>query len=227
MAKERVLPYLSKDALSTRDQQEAILSRGLSHCWNMDEFDVERAEHLLNDAVISIFDVELAAYRKDPRFVSGWIEHIMNESAFRVLKHAENNQWSDLIPLFQALHKTLVHHIKQLASRNTNKQETALPDGKKSLLASSESAPPLLIDTAAHIAAQRKSLLDSYREKFPDVKLADIHWAAKQTRREWTRWIGGEAKDGLKADRSFKYVLTSGKAPEAIMGKPRPTKYNA
>jgi hypothetical protein len=60
---------------------------------------------------------------------------------------------------------------------------------------------------------------------FPDVKIADIIWAAKQTRREWTRWITGQAKDALKPDRSFRHVLTSGKNPEQIMGKPRPTKY--
>ncbi|MBS1798450.1 MAG: hypothetical protein JSS95_01355 [Acidobacteria bacterium] len=80
-------------------------------------------------------------------------------------------------------------------------------------------------DVRASRKAIRQSLRDSYRATFPDVKIADIIWAARQTRREWTRWIGGEAKDGLKADRSFKHVLTSGKTPEDIMGKPRPTKY--
>jgi hypothetical protein len=73
--------------------------------------------------------------------------------------------------------------------------------------------------------SKRIALRDAYRTAFPDVKIADIIWAAKQTRREWTRWINGEAKDGLKPDRSFKYVLTSGKSPEQIMGKPRPLKY--
>jgi hypothetical protein len=79
---------------------------------------------------------------------------------------------------------------------------------------------------APHTPAQiRQALRDAYRAAFPDVKIADIIWAAKQTRREWTRWIAGEVKDGLKPDRSFRHVLTSGKKPEQIMGKPRPTKY--
>lgn len=77
------------------------------------------------------------------------------------------------------------------------------------------------------IKSERAALRDSYRVEFPDVKIADIIWAAQQTRREWTRWIGGEAKDGLKADRSFRHVLTSGKKPEELRGKQRPTKYNA
>ena len=75
------------------------------------------------------------------------------------------------------------------------------------------------------IQADRKALRDTYRAMFPDVKIADIIWAAKQSRREWTRWINGQAKDGLKPDRSFKHVLTSGKSPDEIVGKPRPTKY--
>jgi hypothetical protein len=88
---------------------------------------------------------------------------------------------------------------------------------------------PIAQETSAEdkLKAGRRVLLDSYREHFPDVKLADIQWAAKQTRREWTRWIGGEAKDGSKPDRTFRHILTSGKSPEQIMGKPRPTKYNA
>jgi hypothetical protein len=74
--------------------------------------------------------------------------------------------------------------------------------------------------------ADRKTLCDSYRAAFPDVKIADIIWAAQQTRREWTRWVTGEAKDGLKPDRSFRHVLTSGKRPEEIRKQPRPTKYS-
>lgn len=86
-------------------------------------------------------------------------------------------------------------------------------------------ASTVAADEQADRKALRESLRDSYRAMFPDVKIADIIWAAKQTRREWTRWIAGEAKDGLKPDRSFRHVLTSGKTPEKIMGKPRPTKY--
>jgi hypothetical protein len=72
----------------------------------------------------------------------------------------------------------------------------------------------------------RETLRDSYRAAFPDVKIADIYWAAEQTYREWKRWIKGEAKEGSKPDRAFRHVLMSGKKPEEIRRKPRPTKYN-
>jgi hypothetical protein len=73
---------------------------------------------------------------------------------------------------------------------------------------------------------ERETLRDSYRAAFPDVKIADIYWAAEQTYREWKRWIKGEAKNGSKPDRAFRHVLTSGKKPEEIRRQPRPTKYN-
>ncbi len=34
---------------------------------------------------------------------------------------------------------------------------------------------------------EREALRDAHRAAFPDVKIADILWVAKQTRREWTR----------------------------------------
>jgi hypothetical protein len=91
---------------------------------------------------------------------------------------------------------------------------------------STSKTPPEPENTFQSTRVERTALRDAYRVAFPDVKIADIIWAAKQTRREWTRWIGGEAKDGLKADRSFRHVLMSSKTPEVLMGKPRPTKYN-
>ncbi len=98
----------------------------------------------------------------------------------------------------------------------------------ESQIAQTPPAPPQVDEIPAQTdsAQDRKALLESYRAAFPDVKIADIIWAAKQTRREWTRWITGKAKVGLKPDRSFRHVLTGGKKPEEITGKPRPLKYN-
>jgi hypothetical protein len=86
---------------------------------------------------------------------------------------------------------------------------------------------PISTAKAVSQPENRKALAAAYRAAFPDVKIADIIWAAKQTRREWTRWTTGKAKDGLKPDRSFRHVLTSGKKPEEIRGMTRPTKYDA
>lgn len=54
------------------------------------------------------------------------------------------------------------------------------------------------------------------------IKILDVCWAAKQRYREWTRWIGGELKDGTTADRAFRAVLGSGQRPEVYRLEPRP-----
>jgi len=263
---ERVLPYLSKTEIEGRDAQEKMLSRDLSGCWRGDEFDIERAEHLINAALIAIFDVEYEAYRQKTGYKTGWIEEIVYESIFRVVRCADNVHWDDGPALLRSLNRTLMHHLEHDSVLGHGEFEAAFPEKKRledetpkplpvpppplppdvqgqmarAGIDVSSTAPLLKMALAAPIPTQktpvepsakdalkakRKSLLDSYREKFPDVKLADIMWAANQTRREWTRWLGGEAKDGLKADRCFSHVLRSGKTPEQIKGKPRPTKY--
>lgn len=73
--------------------------------------------------------------------------------------------------------------------------------------------------------ADRKALRDSYLRSFPDAKYRDICWAAQQHYREWRRWLNGEIRDGLKPDRAFRRVLTSGKSPQELIRKPRPPKW--
>lgn len=87
-----------------------------------------------------------------------------------------------------------------------------------------ESSPPARDE--ANKSPERMALRDAYRAAFPDVKIKDICWAAEQSYREWKRWIKGEAKNGLRPDRSFRMVLTSGKTPEQIRKQPRPSKYD-
>ena len=111
---------------------------------------------------------------------------------------------------FEAIDRTVQHH---LITRLTAYVEA----GKLA---------PISTAKAASQPESRKALVAAYRATFPDIKIADIIWAAQQTRREWTRWISGDAKDGLKPDRAFRLVLTSGKKPEEIRRQPRPTKYN-
>jgi hypothetical protein len=69
-----------------------------------------------------------------------------------------------------------------------------------------------------------KELYRSYVALFPDekIKIRDICWAASQYYREWTRWMGGQLKDGFTADRAFRRVLTSGKRPSEIRKQARP-----
>ena len=87
--------------------------------------------------------------------------------------------------------------------------------------------PQVSEDSGSARSNERAALRDSYRAAFPDVKIADIIWAAELTRREWTRWISGKAKDGLKHDRSFRHGLPIGKKAEEIRRQPRPNKYTS
>jgi hypothetical protein len=71
------------------------------------------------------------------------------------------------------------------------------------------------------------ALRDSYFASFPDEKIAilDVCWAADQHYREWKRWMAGEVKDGSKADRAFRRILTSRKRPQDFKATPRPPKW--
>jgi plasmid maintenance system antidote protein VapI len=114
MKKEtRILPYLKRDELVERDELESRLAWDLGQCAQVYGIDRERAEHLMNDAVISIFDVEYRAYAKRAGYAPTWIEEIMSETVFRVMQHAQNIHWGDdLNPLFGSLVKTLMHHLR-------------------------------------------------------------------------------------------------------------------
>jgi hypothetical protein len=70
--------------------------------------------------------------------------------------------------------------------------------------------------------AKRVALRDAYRRAFHEAGIMDICWAAKQHYREWTRWLNGELKDGSKADRCFRALFASGKAPSDYRKQPRP-----
>jgi hypothetical protein len=248
------LPHLKPDELLDRDHEEFRLGKQLSTCWSGDDFDVERSYQIMRASAELIFDVLYVAYRKKPDYKAGWLPEIVKDAVYRTLKISQDHiRYGISIPylseLGDVLEATVLAHIKDL--KRTDQQQTEVaaapawpPVGQQARAYAASgidiaSSSPLLImaATAARGApalvertqtvnpSERMALRDAYRRAFPDVKIADIIWAAKQTRREWTRWITGQAKDGLKPDRSFKHVLTSGKSPEQIIGKPRPTKY--
>lgn len=83
--------------------------------------------------------------------------------------------------------------------------------------------PALPQQTKASLKASRRIIWEGYHASLPEkVYIADVCWAAKQRRREWTRWRSGELKDGSKADKAFRAVLASGQRPEEYRPEPRP-----
>jgi hypothetical protein len=196
MAEEyvRVLPYLTKSEVEERDYLEADLARDLSRCLRGDRIDEERAEHLMNSAAVSIFDMEHLAYSNRPGYEPEWIDHIIYESIWRVVQRANNISWSDTKSLYTSLVKTVTHHAEQIPKKivippsgQTNPQVFS-PTGKEAaeyakagvdlssgppLLiaaiqqASARSSPasPSLLPTDLSLVEQRKALLDAYKAK--------------------------------------------------------------
>jgi hypothetical protein len=172
-------------------------------------------------------------FRDDARYPT-WLAQLVDRVVSHVLTALERLDASDPDSLLLAYHgltlagiesslRTFLREITQPYTGGIARPGPAVTASSDALALAIELASN---DQISSVQAERIALRDAYRATFPDVKIADIIWAAKQTRREWTRWIGGEAKAGLKADRAFRHVLMSGKTPEMLMGKPRPTKYN-
>jgi len=70
---------------------------------------------------------------------------------------------------------------------------------------------------------ERASIRDAYLDRFQEkVTILDLCWAVRQRYREWLRWLSGELKDGSKADKAFRALLTSAKRPEEHRADPRP-----
>ncbi|HEY3836216.1 MAG TPA: hypothetical protein VGL72_06575 [Bryobacteraceae bacterium] len=209
---QRKLPHLTPEEITDRDLQERRFHQQLSACRGGYDFDIERGYQVIRSFTVELFETIFSAYRKKIGYDPKWIPEITNEAVYRsliVIQDKAESEFRDVKEIAIVLEETIAEHL-----------ETSKGDPVQTA-AGSASVPaerPNLGD--------RLALKNSYRAAFPDVKLADIFWAAGQTRREWKRWINGESKDGLKPDRCFRKVLTSGKKPEEIVGKPRPTKYN-
>ncbi|HTW81504.1 MAG TPA: hypothetical protein VME23_18305 [Terracidiphilus sp.] len=169
-------------------------------------------------------------YQDDPQ-LEMWLKELAIRTIERVMQTV-----AQLEDDSRERHVSLMHHgLTQEQMRKCALEELA--SLIRSRLMPTQDRPPLapnvhrqmVAEPAQEVASNpsnRRSLFDSYRAAFPDVKIADICWAAAQTRREWKRWINGESKDGLKPDRSFRRILESGKKPEETVGKPRPIKYS-
>lgn len=80
------LPHLTSEELSDRDLQERLLNSELLKCQRGDDFDAERADHVLSDYAVRIFKVVLAAYKTRSSFKNRWIEEIKHISVYRTLK---------------------------------------------------------------------------------------------------------------------------------------------
>lgn len=221
------IPPLSISVLRRIQRIEREARVELTNCGlNGTEYlDRERALEILQSSVVSQVEIRLKFYETLPDFDRKWVGAILARAIESVLAcfparkysigsqsmpglrmgHEEPSQFSEL------LDDVVIEHIRR------RKQPT------QSGLTAAES--PVIEHSGITTIADPKALRDSYLTAFPDAKIRDICWAAQQHYREWRRWLKGEIKGGLKPDRAFRRVLTSGKSPESLVKKPRPPKW--
>jgi hypothetical protein len=161
----RVLPHLTPEEISDRDHQESRLHRELTKCWQGDEFDGERAFHVLRAHSVEIFKVVYPAYKKKRGFEPEWIPDIVQDTLYRTLKvYAAHNAHGmpSLAELAKAIEGALSDYLEDLKS--TNSQAAPEPpvalSGKQAAAYARAgidmaSASPLLL--MAHAAAQESA----------------------------------------------------------------------
>lgn len=214
------LPPLPISTLRRVQRLQKNVERELNSCHypGTKMLDVRKALEILRTGIVEELNVRLDYFETLPGFKWEWMKEIIIHAAASVLACFPQGKFekldeSNTVIGYEGDFQFIEELIETAWSHAVSRRVASQP---------SPSAAPVTVIRPE----DRKELVAAYRQKFPDVKIADIIWAAQQTRREWTRWISGQVKDGHRPDRSFRHVLTSGKKPEEIMGKSRPTKYN-
>lgn len=141
------LPHLTQDEVSERDHEETVLHREMSRCYKRDDFDEERADHVLRDSVVRIFRLGMAAYTKKPGYDPGWIDEIVHQSIYRVLKTTEDYLRGDINKHYLRLQKTALDDFRN----NPIFAPPNLAEMHPTALTSRQASPLLLM---AHAAAQ-------------------------------------------------------------------------
>ncbi len=110
---KRVLPHLPTEVIANRDTKESLLCLELSRCWAGDDFDQERANHLLCGFATEIYDIEFRAYRRKSDYSPNWLPEIVSESIHRVLVCADKKGYpaSDYNLLLEVLQREIRDHI--------------------------------------------------------------------------------------------------------------------
>lgn len=202
MGKKKTLadmPHLPLKVLGAIEALEDRLQVRLRRCDNYSQI----LDYLRTYAV-SIFDQVFLHYTNFPALKNYWREAAEEQAITRVLAAYNSKYWNTAHPLpdyEKSLRQTISNHVDDLTSSAHQSGASAKPADPKNV---------------------RRDLLEQYRAKCPNAGIFDICWAASQTYREWSRWLKGELKDGSKADRSFRQVLTSGKEAKTLRREPRP-----
>lgn len=221
-------PSIPPLAVAQVDELTAIerdLKLVLKDCFDSNE---ELAHELkfnsyLHAYVIKFFDFYIAAYLPyiaqfpswAPQFSLWSVEWVLN-----CLVHFNGITEEDFMGYPDMLVKTLRDHVLSLHIRyesSDNPLLNKLGEKLSETFISSEgmsSIPKVkggFVNEAETIPSTPQDLHRKYKTEFPEVKILDICWAARQTYREWKRWMSGTAVPGHTPDLSFRKILTGGK----------------
>jgi hypothetical protein len=190
------VPPLSFEALREVGVIEDYVQDALWDCGD----NPEKTIRILRTGVVESLNVQMDYYSSLPTYHSVWNLEVAGKTIDALIALSP-----PLTPGEQfrgELLRTAVAHLIQRLGAAKNKAATATlpkPDG-----------------------SDRRALRDAYLAKFPEVKILDMCWAARQHYSEWKRWLRNAVEDGSAPDRAFRAILISEKMPGEYRHQPRP-----
>jgi hypothetical protein len=168
---KRTIPHLHPEVIAERDAKEALLCRELNHCWMGDDFDQERANHLLCGYATQIFDIEARGYRRKSNFSPSWLPEIVDESIHRILICADKKGYppGEFKLLLEVLQREIQDYIGSAVPLIKHPDSIVpLPS-----LTSLPTPQPLLItpqvETKSKFSEELEKLLEEARWKPEDI----------------------------------------------------------
>jgi hypothetical protein len=194
------LPPLSFEALQVTEDIEEYAPLSLARCGDTRYYNAEKALGIMRTCVVEVLASRLRYYETLENYHSQWLREIREIVVRTVVGlvgvdiHTNEKYYSYFVD------QTARRYLTDRA-RKRKKQQSGQPTPKP---------------------VSRKTLKETYLARFPETKILDICWAARQRYREWKRWLKNELKDDSTPDRAFRAVLTSGKKPAELRDESRP-----
>jgi|ERR1035438_1882036 hypothetical protein len=190
------IPQLSLKALDDVQKIERYARQQLRECENLSHLNIQKAERILRTCTVQVLKTQITYYESVPAFHEKWIIKLQEDAIGSAVGMIQDGYGNDVY-----------EHFREVLWKTTY----------------ADLNPPTLKPKPVPKVMDRKTLRQSYLRNFPETKILDICWAAKQRYREWKRWLKHEVKDGSTPDRAFRAVLTSGKRPAEVRDERRPS----
>jgi hypothetical protein len=194
-----LIPQLSLSALDAVQKIERYARHELNDCRNTDAFNTQKAKRILRTCTVQVLKTQLTYYEALPTFHDDWIIQLQEDAIESAVGMIPGGYRDNLYEYFRDVLWDTTY-----ADLNPPKKPAIKRD-----------------ESLKH--KSRQHLRDLYLATFPETKILDVCWAAKQTYREWKRWIKNQVKDGSRPDRAFRSVLNSEKPASELRTEARPS----